>query len=44
MVVESDEEPEPKVPLAKRTDTAVRLPRVITDPENGDDDLLIDFR
>ncbi|WP_406025854.1 class I SAM-dependent methyltransferase [Nocardioides sp. NBC_00850] len=38
------EEPEPKVPLAKRTDTAVRLPRVITDPENGDDDLLIDFR
>lgn len=44
MVVETDEEPEPKVPLAKRTDTAVRLPRVITDPENGDDDLLIDFR
>ncbi|MFE7223656.1 class I SAM-dependent methyltransferase [Nocardioides sp. NPDC057577] len=42
--VETDEEPEPKVPLAKRTDTAVRLPRVITDPENGDDDLLIDFR
>ena len=42
--VEMDEEPEPKVPLAKRTDTAVRLPRVITDPENGDDDLLIDFR
>jgi hypothetical protein len=36
--------PEPQVPLAKRTDTAVRLPRVITDPENGDDDLLIDFR
>ncbi|MET8518999.1 class I SAM-dependent methyltransferase [Nocardioides sp. NPDC004968] len=43
-VVETDEEQEPKVPLAKRTDTAVRLPRVITDPENGDDDLLIDFR
>lgn len=43
-VVETDEEPEPQVPLAKRTDTAVRLPRVITDPENGDDDLLIDFR
>ena len=43
-VVEMDEEPEPKVSLAKRTDTAVRLPRVITDPENGDDDLLIDFR
>ncbi|GGU41044.1 hypothetical protein GCM10007979_45340 [Nocardioides albus] len=34
----------PAVPLAKRTDTAVRLPRVITDPDNGDDDLLIDFR
>ncbi|MFE6506957.1 class I SAM-dependent methyltransferase [Nocardioides sp. NPDC057767] len=34
----------PTVPLAKRTDTAVRLPRVVTDPENGDDDLLIDFR
>ncbi|WP_406036136.1 class I SAM-dependent methyltransferase [Nocardioides sp. NBC_00163] len=43
-LVETDEEQEPKVPLAKRTDTAVRLPRVITDPENGDDDLLIDFR
>ncbi len=43
-VVKNDEEPEPTVPLAKRTDTAVRLPRVITDPENGDDDLLIDFR
>lgn len=43
-VDEVDEETEPKVPLAKRTDTAVRLPRVITDPENGDDDLLIDFR
>ncbi|MFI5622710.1 class I SAM-dependent methyltransferase [Nocardioides sp. NPDC051685] len=39
---EADEEP--SVPLAKRTDTAVRLPRVVTDPENGDDDLLIDFR
>lgn len=41
-VVDGDEEP--SVPLAKRTDTAVRLPRVVTDPENGDDDLLIDFR
>ena len=41
-VEEVDEEP--SVPLAKRTDTAVRLPRVVTDPENGDDDLLIDFR
>ncbi len=41
-VVEADQEP--SVPLAKRTDTAVRLPRVVTDPENGDDDLLIDFR
>ncbi|OIJ27402.1 SAM-dependent methyltransferase [Nocardioides luteus] len=41
-VVEAGEEP--RVPLAKRTDTAVRLPRVVTDPENGDDDLLIDFR
>ncbi|MFJ9387578.1 class I SAM-dependent methyltransferase [Nocardioides sp. NPDC101246] len=43
-VVEKVDEPEQTVPLAKRTDTAVRLPRVITDPENGDDDLLIDFR
>ncbi len=43
-VVELDEEPQPEAPLAKRTDTAVRLPRVITDPDGGDDDLLIDFR
>ncbi|WP_328528306.1 class I SAM-dependent methyltransferase [Nocardioides sp. NBC_00368] len=41
---EVDETDRPTVPLAKRTDTAVRLPRVVTDPENGDDDLLIDFR
>ena len=43
-VAEVDETDRPTVPLAKRTDTAVRLPRVVTDPENGDDDLLIDFR
>ncbi|EGD45301.1 putative methyltransferase [Nocardioidaceae bacterium Broad-1] len=43
-VAEVDEAERPTVPLAKRTDTAVRLPRVVTDPENGDDDLLIDFR
>ncbi|MGY0387912.1 class I SAM-dependent methyltransferase [Nocardioides sp. WG-D5] len=43
-VAEVDGNDRPTVPLAKRTDTAVRLPRVVTDPENGDDDLLIDFR
>ncbi|MFE6646293.1 class I SAM-dependent methyltransferase [Nocardioides sp. NPDC057772] len=43
-VVEVDDTDRPTVPLAKRTDTAVRLPRVVTDPEDGDDDLLIDFR
>lgn len=41
---ERDEADGPAVPLAKRTDTAVRLPRVVTDPDDGDDDLLIDFR
>ncbi|GGR47648.1 hypothetical protein GCM10010197_11920 [Nocardioides luteus] len=41
---ETDDQQRASVPLAKRTDTAVRLPRVVTDPENGDDDLLIDFR
>lgn len=41
---ERDEADRPAVPLANRTDTAVRLPRVVTDPDNGDDDLLIDFR